>query len=162
MNWRYISLSFLGTLSGCMTFDLYSEEGKRRLEHVSLRIDAFDVEIASRGEPIWHGIAKVNRMQPAVYSVDALEASGPQCRPIRTGLSDSYKLVFQINKYGGNAKDPDTYRFSANIRRSDLAPDCKEMIVTNANVEKDLVKTRRGQRLEFMGEDGFSVGITRR
>lgn len=156
-----MSLSLVVALSACTTFDLYSEEGRRQLEQVSLRIDTFDVEIYSRGEIIWHGTAKLNRRQSSSVTVDGLEASGQRCSRPGSEPSNRYKVEFVASKSGGNAIDPDRYQFKASIWKSAFAADCKTPIFSEAGTSKT-VRMRQGQRIDLDGKDGFGVTIVRR
>jgi hypothetical protein len=161
MNWRSTSLmaAMLTLSSGCAP-NIYSEEGLRKLHRVSARIDIFDYQFISRGEPLWSGAAKVNRWQNAVISVEGSEA-GSTCSSSVEGIPLSYKLRLEVHKYGGNANDSDTYQFKANIQRSATASDCTRAVGPAVSVER-IARMRRGQSMELIGEDDFRVVIVRR
>ena len=95
-----------------------------KLDRVSLRLDTFDVELSSRGDVFGHGVLTINRFTPATYSLTANFAAGPNCLPLGQTRSGSYQAEIKIYKYGGNATDPDNYRFTATMERTDLADDC--------------------------------------
>jgi len=146
-------------LSGCAASQ-DNMAGMTQLERVSLRIDTFNIEVASNGEVLWQGLAKVNRMTPARYSTKAEVAAGPECLPMLPARFNSYTLTVQVNKYGGNVRDPDAYKFVASIERSDLTDDCRATQASEVRVEK-VMRMRRGQRVELRGDNGFRVTIFR-
>ena len=147
-------------LSGCAAIP-NRPAGMTELQRVSLRIDTFDVAIALHGETLWVGVARVNRMTSATYVLDAREAAGSMCLPLAPGRSSSYRLSFLAMKYGGTATDADTYGFKASIQRSDLANSCSGTVNSGAAIERTL-RMRRGQHVEFTGEDDFRMSIRRR
>ncbi len=132
-----------------------------KLDRVSLRLDTFDVEISSRGEVLGHGVLQVNRLNPATYHLEASVAAGPNCLPLGLSRSSKYSAEMKIYKYGGNATDPDTYRFAATMERTDLASDCVREILSPAKAEK-MMRLRRGQDVELGGDNDFRVTIHRR
>ena len=134
-----------------------------KLDRVSLRLDTFDFEIDYHGDTLWQGIARVNRMAAANFSLKGEEAAGPTCFPVTSipYRSNKYELTFRAYKYGGNATDPDTYRFVATINRSDLAANCVDHVNSEARLEK-MRRVRRGQTIELSGKNGFVLRIVRR
>ena len=163
MDWR--SITFLSAclllVTGCAV-DIYSDAGMRKLHRVSMRVDAFDFEMTSRGEMLWNGVARVSRMGGALYSVNAQEASGSDCPFGPFTKPNSYKLTLRTQKAGGNANDPDTYSFVASIESTDLQGDCKSLARNQSSASLQYVKLRPGQSLELSGNDGFRVSIRRR
>lgn len=162
MDWRsVILLPACLMVMGCAV-DIYSDAGMRKLHRVSMRVDALDFEVKSRGEILWTGVVRVSRMGNASYSVDAREASGSEC-PFKVGTKpNSYRLTFDTQKAGGNANDPDTYSFDAAIERSELKDDCETLVSTHSSVSRQYIRMRRGQSFELSGEDEFRVSIRRR
>ena len=156
-----ILLSACFAVSGCAV-DIHSNAGRKKLDRVSMRVDALDFEVASRGEVLWQGVARVSRMGGASYSMEGKEASGSAC-PFRVdGESNSYNLYLRTQKAGGNANDPDTYSIDATIERKDLGGDCKSMMKTQSSVSRQFFRMRRGQSIELSGEDEFHLSIHRR
>jgi hypothetical protein len=162
MNWRSATLlTALVMTNGC-TVDLFSDAGRRKLDRVSMRVDALDFEVVSRGEVLWTSVAKVSRMRGASYSVEADEASGSDCPFNVVTPRNAYELTFTTQKAGGNANDPDAYSFDASIERSDLGSDCRTLARTRSSVSRQYVRMRRGQSIKLLGEDDFRVIIRRR
>jgi hypothetical protein len=161
MNWRSTSLfAALLTLSNGCAPNIHSDEGMRKLARVSARIDTFDYEITSRGERLWSGVARVNRWQDARYSLEGREL-GSRCNSTVDSKPITYNVRFEVHKYGGNANDPDNYRFKASIQTPDMASDCTAAVGTAVSVER-IARMRRGQRIELTGEGDFRVVIVRR
>jgi len=146
--------------SGC-TIDINSVAGLQKLDRVSRRVDAIDFEVSSRGETLWGGVAKVSRMRSALYSTDGQFAPENECAHSTDIKPSSYKMTFRADKAGGNANDPDTYSFDANIERSDLQSDCKTLAKTSSRAIRRYVRMLRGQTIEITGEDALRVSIHR-
>lgn len=162
MNWRSATLLAVFFMTSGCTVDIYSDAGRRKLDRVSMRVDALDFEVTSHGEVLWAGIARVSRMGGASYSLEAREASGSEC-PFKVDTKpNSYELIFTTRKAGGNANDPDTYSFDASIERSGLSSDCVSLVRTRSSTSRQYVRMRRGQSIELSGEDDFRVVIRRR
>lgn len=162
MVWRLATLLSVSVMvTGCAV-DIHSDACRRKLDRVSMRVDALDFEVTSRGEVLWRGVARVSRMANASYSMAAREASGSEC-PFRVDtMPNSYDLTFNAQKAGGNANDPDTYSFDATIRRSDLGGDCQTLVRTHSSASRRFIRIRSGQSIELSGEDEFRVYIRRR
>ena len=138
-------------------------EPPSKLDRVSLRLDTLDFEIEYGGDLLWQGVARVNRMASSALSLQGEEAAGPTCFPVASSphRSNKYEMTFTAYKYGGNATDPDTYRFVATINRSDLAANCVDRISSEGRLEK-LQRMRRGQTMELRGKNGFVLRVIRR
>jgi hypothetical protein len=126
-------------------------------------LDTLDFEIEYGGDLLWAGVARVNRMASSTLSLQGEEAAGPTCFPVASipYRSNKYELTFTAYKYGGNATDPDTYRFVATINRSDLSANCVDHISSEGRLEK-LRRMRRGQTMELRGKNGFLLRVVRR
>lgn len=132
-----------------------------KLERVSLRIDTVDAEIHWRGELLWRGTVRLNRMTAASRKMELRDAVASACLPITRQRTSETDIEFVASKYGGNATDPDRYRMAATIWHRAMDQDCraKQPVGFSASWEG---RMGRGQRREIRGDDGMLIRLHRR
>lgn len=156
-TWAILGPMTAVLLSGCAT-GLHGRDPTRSPEGRSQRIDVIEFKVRSREDLIFSGIARVNGPHAAHFFLQAGEAP-THCRD-RRSERDSHEAEFQVNRYGGDVHDPDTYRLRFLIISTRLGVDCKQSTRTVTNVQ-EVVELRRGQRARF-AKNGYSLIAVRR
>jgi hypothetical protein len=147
----------LVSLQGCAP-SLYSEAGREKLAEVSTRLDTIDFEVWWGNDLIWQGAGQVNRFTPTNQSLKITEADLPTCQP--WGGSRDREASVRFYKYGGNYRDPDTYKFEVTLTQSKASRDCGGEPSKDSRGERT-AKLRRGQTLEVTGDNGLRMIVRR-
>jgi hypothetical protein len=135
-------------------------EAEAQLTQISRRLDRLEVRITTGRQLLWSGTVDVNRMAPASYSENRMNAVAPDCPELRQHVRVGHELSFEAYKYGGNATDPDHYRFTVTWQRHFLADDCRNTGTQSVRLEQhsDLGP---GETFVLRGDGDLVVEISR-